>query len=94
MTLNLFRDAINKAFQERIDAARRNAISMRFRPPGPNLPAMTAEEYAMTQVERLCEARVLEDAIGIVTAEYRKMTQPEEVQRDAQEPKQRSRLYG
>jgi hypothetical protein len=77
MSLSVLRDSIQRKLQERADAATSRAINMRVRPGSADIPAMSCEEYALTQVDSLTEARVYMMAMQIVTDEYRRMTEPE-----------------
>lgn len=77
MSLSILRDSIRNELQTLADSATTRAINMRVRPASETIPAMSCEEYALTQVDALTEARVYMTAIQIVTEEYRRMTEPE-----------------
>lgn len=94
MSLDALRNACNKYFQERADAATSRAISIRMRPPSPNIPGMSAEEYAMTSIDLLTEARIWLEAQKVITNEYRKLTEPEKAPDQDEPPKQPRRMYG
>lgn len=77
MSLSHYRESITKALQESVDKLAQEAIDMRVH------PQMTADTYAMVQVDKLAQARAYADAARIVIKEYKKMT---EAPQDGAEP--------
>lgn len=71
MSLAYLRDAIIKRLEEQADGRGQAAIDFRFQ------AEMTADQYAMMQVDRLAEARGITLAARIVKAEYKRMTETE-----------------
>lgn len=92
MSLAHLRDSISAALQKEVDALAQSAIDMRVH------PGMTADTYAMVQVDKLAEARALAKAQRIVIQEYKKMTEtPKESgaeQKGEQQTKARENAYG
>lgn len=78
MSIEALRVNCIKAFQERADGATTRAMNMDIRPAGQHIAATTAEEYALTSVRSLTEARAFLEAMRIVQNEFMKLTQPEE----------------
>lgn len=69
MSLSHFRDSINAKFQDKIDGAAQRAINMRVH------ANTRVDGYAMIQADTLAEARAFGEAMNIVTAEYKRMTE-------------------
>lgn len=82
MSLSHYRDAISARLQESVDKLCQSAIDMRVH------HEMTADTYAMVQIDLLAQARALADARRIVIAEYKRLTEvadKEEVKEKQQE---------
>lgn len=93
MSLSYLRDAIIKTLQARADAATNRAINMRVRPASHDIPAMSADEYALYQTDVLSEARTYAEALRLVGAEYAKLIEPEKVVDITTQPK-KGPVYG
>lgn len=53
------------------------ALNTQPRPASNGIPAMSSDEYAMTQINFLATARSYLFAIKVVEEEYKRLTQPE-----------------
>lgn len=93
MSLDALRQACVKAFQDRSDAATSKAVNMRPRMASHDVPAMTAEEYAMFSIDALTEARVWLMAQSVITAEFKKLTQPSRPTDDVVPLKSKGNMY-
>lgn len=71
MSLSYLRDAVIKDLRDKADAASTRAINCH---PSSHL---SADTYAMQQIDALSEARAYLYAIGIVNAAYKLMTDPD-----------------
>lgn len=69
MSLSFLRESIIKSLQERTDKLAQSAIDMRVH------HEMSADTYAMLQIDILAQARAYADAMRVVTAEYKKLTE-------------------
>lgn len=88
MSLSYLRDAIIKSLEERADKLANVAINFRVQ------AVTSTDEYAMNVADTLAQARAYTDAIKIVIAEYKKMTeaeQPNEMASDPQKQQQNER---
>ena len=79
MSAEALRSTVVKRLQDAADTASSMAISQTVRPATQELPATTAEEYAMLAVQALATARAYLTAITVVENEFRRMTQPDRV---------------
>lgn len=79
MSLSHYRDSIVAELEKAGDSAANKAINTRVH------PQMTADAYAMAQVDTLSEARAFATARNIVIAEYKKMTETSAQQDETQE---------
>lgn len=90
MTLDALRTACMDAFAKRAEAMTNAAINIL--PQG----GLSADQYAMLQVDRLAQARVYMECQKIITDEYRKLTQPPDAPQDsnvAELPKSKRTMY-
>jgi hypothetical protein len=77
MSLDAFRKLISEELQNRADARVSQAVNVRARPATKDLPASSVEEIALVTIENLAEARAYGEAIRVVTAAYKKLTDPQ-----------------
>lgn len=92
MSIDLLRENLRKQFEARAEACTNAAISIRPRMSQENIPAMTAEEYAMFQIDRLSEARTWATAYQVLVTEIQKLTQPKD-ETESTQPKHKGDVY-
>ncbi len=83
MSLAYLRDGIIKRLQRETDALGQAAIDMRVH------SQISADTYAMMQVDRLAEARALARAAKIVIEEYKRLTETPQTEDEPQSAAQK-----
>lgn len=73
--------------QETADASTTMALNTQPRPASNGIPAMTSDEYAMTQINFLATARAYLFAVKVVEEEYKRLTTPEKAVEAEDKPK-------
>lgn len=69
MSLSYLKDGVVRKLESRAAALAQEAIDYRIH------PSMASDAYAMAQVDRLAMARGLTEAMNIVIAEYKRLTE-------------------
>lgn len=94
MDIGVFRDVLVKRLQATADAQTSMAMNAQPRAASNGIPAMSADEYAMTQINYLATARANLFAIRIVEEEYKKLTTPEKTETGEPQEKTKRVAYG